>query len=255
VIGYRKNVILTNLRKSFPEKSEVEIQNIAVGFYKHFCDSMLETVKTNKMSLNTLNKRFRFQNKEIFDDLHQKGKSTILVSGHYSNWEWMVVFAKHVSQKVLILYKPLENEFFNDYMFNMRTRLGDILIPMETYYRRLMEYQQKGDVTISYFLADQTPPRNSQYWTTFLNQDTAFFLGPEKTARKTNYAVVFMNIMKVKRGYYEVEFIKLFDDTSNLAEFSITEAYARILEKQIQQEPRYWLWSHRRWKHKKPEGI
>lgn len=255
VFSYRKKVVYKNLRNAFPDKNEKELKKIAKGFYKHFCDFVLESVKTIHISKKQNAKRFTFKNLDVFHDLYEKNKNIILVSGHYGNWEWMVSLPSKLEHKFLALYRPLRNKYFDKMIINLRSKYATGMVPMNDTLKVILEHKQKNELIATWFLADQTPPKEAQLWTTFLNQETPIFLGTEKIARKLNHAVVFMDIQKLKRGYYQAEFTLLFENASDTKEFEISKAHTKFLEEIIKKKPEYWLWSHRRWKHKRPENI
>ena len=255
LIGYRKKTILTNLRNAFPEKQEKEIQQISKAFYHHLADLFFETIKAFQASEETLKKRVIYKNTEVINELYQQGKSVTLLSGHYANWEWTIGFPKLISHQANAIYRPIQNKPFNEYMKKVRSRFGTILIPASTSLRTMIGLENEGVLTVTYYLTDQTALYDTKYWMMFLNQETPIFPGPEKIASRFKQAVVFMDIQKVRRGYYEVEFTKLFDDASQTQEFEITKAHTQFLEDIIRKRPEHWLWSHKRWKHKRPEHI
>ena len=251
IIKYRKRVICKNLSRSLPGKSEKEIKTIAKKFYSHICDFAIESLKTIHLSRKQVDKRFKYVNLDIFDELYHKNKDVTLISGHYGNWEWMVNFPAKVLHKFLAVYRPLRIKPVDKMVHDIRSKYGVIMIPAKETYKEILKYKQNNEHLLVWSLVDQRPPRRNKYWTKFLNQDTPFYTGFEKIAIKFNMAVVFMTVNKVKRGYYNVQFEKIFDDTSDLADFVITEKVIKILEDTIISKPEYWLWSHKRWKHKK----
>lgn len=255
LIGYRKNTVLGNLKKSFPEKSDQEINNIAFAFYRHFADLVFETLKSFKLSEKTLKKRVHYKNPELLNDLYVKGKSVALLSGHYGNWEWTASMPKFLKHQLNVIYRPIQDETFDAYMKKVRSRFGMRLIPARISLRTMLEFEKTGELSATYYLTDQTALKDTEYWMTFLNQETPVFPGPEKVASRFKQAVVFMDIQKVKRGYYEVEFTKLFDDASQTGQFEVTKAHVKFLEEIIRKKPEYWLWSHKRWKHTRPAHI
>ena len=255
IIGYRKKTVLTNLRNAFPEKTDKEIHYISQAFYHHLADLFFETIKAFQASEQTINKRFHYKNPEVMDELFDQGKSVALLSGHYANWEWTIAMPKLLKHQVNGIYRHMQNKQFDNYMKKVRSRFGGILIPSTTSLRAMIGFEQAGIVSSTYYLTDQTALVDTKYWMMFLNQETAIFPGPEKIASRFKQAVVFMDIQKVRRGYYEVEFTKLFVDASQTKEFEITKAHTRFLEDIIHKRPEHWLWSHKRWKHKRPEHI
>ena len=253
-IGYRKKVVLENLRNSFPEKTEEERVWIAKKYYHHFGDLLVEPIKAYRLSLKAIRKRVVFKNPEILDELYRQGKNVIMISGHYGNWEMLTDIVSCSPHQFGVIYKPLSNEAFDQFMKQTRTKFGLKVLPMDDAYRMIVHAQKQGEKTATFFIADQSPVE-TKYWTIFLNQETPVFLGPEKIARKLGMAVLFTDIMKPRRGHYEVTFTKICDDASTTRENEITNAHVRLLEKTIRKKPEHWLWSHRRWKRIRPEGV
>ena len=255
IIGYRKKTVFTNLRNAFPEKTDKEIQKISKAFYHHLSDLFFETIKAFQASEETLQKRFCYKNLEVMDELYHQGKSVALLSGHYANWEWTIAMPKYLLHQVNGIYRPMQNKRFDQYMKKVRSRFGGCLIPASTSLRTMIGFEQSGVISSTYYLTDQTALADTKYWLMFLNQETPIFPGPEKIASRFKQAVVFMDIQKVCRGYYEVEFTKLFDDASQTREFEVTKTHTQFLEDIIRKRPEHWLWSHKRWKHQRPEHI
>jgi KDO2-lipid IV(A) lauroyltransferase len=254
IFRYRRTVVTTNLTNSFPEKSEKEIRKIRKEFYHHFCDTFIETIKLWTISEKEIKERCKFLNPEIFDISKTKGKSIITILGHYGNWEWLTSFCAWRDAIYLPIYKPLHNKVFDKMFLQIRERFGARPIAKDDTLRTMLSYRNKKEYTATVFIGDQTPNKhNLNYWTKFLNQDTPVLLGTERIAKKLDQIIVFIHMKKVKRGYYEVNLIPLFDNPKETAEFEITEKHTRVLEKIIQEDPAYWLWSHRRWKHKKED--
>lgn len=252
VIGYRKKVVYTNLKNAFPDKPEDDIRGIARRFYKHFADQIIETIKALHISRKEMKKRFRVKDQEMLDELYAANKNIVVVFGHYGNWEWLLTLPLYTKYKILAIHKPLSNKYFSDMVNRLREKYGVRMITMKQSYKTILEYQKRNEQIITYFLGDQTPMRSEiNYWTTFLNQDTPVYLGAEKIAQKTGQAVVFFNIQKIRRGYYELETIMITENPEETGEYEITEKHVRLLEEIITDKPEYWLWSHRRWKHRK----
>lgn len=252
--GYRKKVVRTNLKNSFPEKSEMELRQIERKFYRHLADLFIEIMKLRNLSNASQSKRYTFSGTEIFDRVREEKRDLIGVLGHYNNWEWPTLIGQRINYLSIIIYKPLQNKYFNRFMNDQRMKDGLKLASTSLIIRDIINYRKQKINTFSVFIADQTPPPGEIYhWTTFLNQDTAFFTGAGKIASKYDMAIVFMNIRKKKRGYYNMDFELLFDHTTGIDEKVIIEKYVRRLEEQIRENPEYWLWSHRRWKHKRPD--
>lgn len=250
VVGYRKKVVIENLTNSFPEKSRDEILKIASKFYHNLADVMVETVKEFTISEKQIKKRFRFVNPEVFDQHTLKGKSIMMLMGHYTNWEYGVSTALWVKADCWAVYGKLENQYLNKPIVRTREKFGFKLFPMEDTYKVMLEHENSGKLYM--FMADQTPHHAKiKYWLNFLNQETPVHIGAEKLARMKEMAVVFIDIQRVKRGYYEIKAQTLFDDAAATNDYEITRKYFEVLESVINKEPSNWLWSHKRWKYKK----
>jgi KDO2-lipid IV(A) lauroyltransferase len=248
ISGYRKNVVIKNLKNSFPGKSDEEIEAIFREYYRYLCDLTLETLKTLKMTANESQSRCIFHQQPWLTKLHEEKRSIIIVMGHYGNWEWAGPgFTLNTPFQLVVIYRPLSHPYFEKMMSRMRTRFGTRITPVEKTLRDMVAHQK--EITATAFIADQTATAKNAYWTNFLNQDTAVFTGPEKLARRFNYPVVFMNVQRVRRGYYEITPELLFHDSGATAENEISEAFTNRLEKEIIRDPVPWLWSHKRWKH------
>jgi Kdo2-lipid IVA lauroyltransferase/acyltransferase len=256
VISYRRKVVAVNLRKSFPEKSAGELKAIEKKFYRHLADLMIEILKLTHMNREQSLRRMTITNSELLDRLYDEGRDVIAVIGHYNNWEWLKSLIYHTKFQTVSIYKPLQNKRFDKFLLGLRERGGMILTPMSLIIREILEAKNNNRKSIYSFVTDQTPPRGDiKYWTTFMNQDTPVYLGVEKIASKYDMAVVFFNVTKIKRGYYNYCPELLFEHTKGLPEHEITEKHVRRLEEIIREKPEYWIWSHRRWKHKKPAGA
>lgn len=256
VLAYRKRVVTNNLKNSFPNKSKKEIAKIRKEFYKHFCDSFVETIKLRTMSKQEIRERCKFLQTDFFKQYKNKGKSVIAILGHYANWELTASFPLWEKVCLLPIYKPLHNKVFDKFYIQLRERFGAKTLPKDETLRTMLDYRNKNEFTVTVFLGDQTPNKASiHYWTRFLNQETPILQGTERIARKLDQAVVFVWMKKLKRGYYEVEFIPLCENSKQSADFEITEQHTRMLEKIIVEAPAYWLWSHKRWKHKKEQAT
>lgn len=251
VFKYRKEVVYKNLRNSFPEKSDAEIEQIAKRFYMVFSDTMFETIKALTISHKALKKKCTVKNYDLVETSLNKGQSVILVLGHYGNWEWAGgSMAVHAGLPLKAAYKPLSNPYFNKLAVRSRTRLKIVLIPKRQLLKHLTD--SASNQTLLVLIADQSPNPKEHYWTHFLNQDTAVVTGMERIARQYNYAVYYSTIHHVKRGKYEITFKLLTDDANSLPPEQLTGMFMQELEDDIRKDPGPYLWSHRRWKLKKP---
>ncbi len=255
VVRYRRKVVLTNLTNSFPEKSENDIRLIAKKFYHHFCDTFIETLYFDRISETEIKKRLTLLNFEILEKFLGEGRPVILALGHYNNWEWSCSWPLHTGYRGNVIYKKLTNKSFDLFYYNMRSRFGVVPLERADSYRKLISDSNNKQNAITAFLMDQTPRKHEiQYWTTFLNQDTPVLTGTEKVACKLDAAVFFCHIRKIKRGYNRIEFRMIAEHASKTALFEITEKATRMIEEVIIERPELWLWSHKRWKHKRESG-
>jgi KDO2-lipid IV(A) lauroyltransferase len=253
VLAYRRKVVAENLRNSFPDKSAEELKTIGKKFYRHLADVMIEILKLTHMSKAQSLRRMTIINIELLERLYAEGRDVAAVIGHYNNWEWLKSLIFHTRFQTVSIYKPLQNKQFDNFLLELRTREGMVLSPMSLIVREILKARKANRRSIYSFITDQTPPKGDiKYWTKFLNQDTPVYLGVEKIASKYDMAVVFFNVRKIRRGYYEYTAELLFEHTSGLPEYVITERHVRRLEEIIREKPEYWIWSHRRWKHKRP---
>jgi KDO2-lipid IV(A) lauroyltransferase len=246
---------MQNIRNSFPEKSEKEHILICKKFYKHFCDLILESLKTFTISKKQVSKRVVCKNPELIDRYFEQGQSVIIAGGHYNNWELFAVgIDALIKHKTIGIYKPLSNKYFDEKMRTTRSKYGLYMISTKIVKRVFDEEINRPTATI--FAIDQSPsnPRTC-YWMEFLNQDTPILFGAEKYAKDYNYPVLYGRINKEKRGYYSFEFFETGENPKDTTYGEITEKVTRLLENDIRAIPEYWLWSHRRWKHKRPADL
>lgn len=254
VIGYRKKVVLSNLRRSFPKKSEKEIQQIAKKFYKHLSDIIVESVKFFSISKKEALKRLHVINPEVIDAFAEKGQSVILVGGHYSNWEIIAISLDlKIKHQTVALFSKLTDPFFNKVMLKTRSRYGIKMVTTKDSGRFFEEDSKANTATV--FGADQSPTYNKNViWTTFLHQETAIAYGTERYAKKYNYPVIYGAIQRVKRGHYSFELSLITDTPNDTPHGFISVEHTRRLEAQINADPTNWLWTHKRWKRKRKEG-
>lgn len=254
VLRYRRRVVRENLLHSFPDKTLDEIEQIEREFYHNLGDLFVEMYKGWHMKEKEIRRRCVFINSELPESYYRQGKSVICVLGHYGNWEWMASYALWLKTNVRFytLYKPIHNRVMDRMMFQIRSHFGAIPIPKNDVLRTLVKDYREGRIFMAGFIGDQTPSKsNSHFWTEFLNQETPVLLGTEKIATKFNIPVVTIFVRKPRRGYYEIEFRKVCEAPNELKPGELTLRHTRMLEEQIQAVPAYWLWSHKRWKHKR----
>ena len=250
-LGFRRKVVLDNLRRSFPAYSERDVRALALRFYRHFADLAIEGIRMFSMSREELVQRMRIANPELLDPFYEAGKNMFIVIGHYNNWEYLAAaLAPQIKHRGAALYTPLSNAFFNAKWSEARGKYGLLLVSKHDSHRFIA---QKHEEPVAVVMgADQSPTFSKHvHWTTFLGQDTAVMLGTEVYAKRYGFAVVFAHVQKIARGYYEATFSLLEDNAAATAEGDITERHARALEADILRAPEFWLWTHRRWKRKR----
>ena len=254
VVGYRKKVVLGNIQRSFPEKTAKEHQEICDKFYSHFCDLILESIKTFTISEKQVLKRVVCKNPELINKYFDQKRSVIIAGGHLSNWElFAVAIDTLIKHKTIGIYKPLTNKYFDAKMRNTRSRFG--LYMISTKIVKQVYEEEKNNLTATIFAIDQSPSNaNNCHWMTFLNQDTGVLFGTEKFAKEYDQPVLYGRINKEKRCYYSFELFETVDHPKETETGELTEMVTRLLEKDIIATPQYWLWSHKRWKHKRPAG-
>ncbi len=251
IVGYRKKIARKNIEKSFPEKSKKELRRIERRFFRYFCDLFIETFYEMHMSEKEVLQRMDLGDIDLIMEQYAKGRSIMLMSAHYGNWEWSgTLLGSKTLLKVLGAYSPLKNQFFDRKIKSSRSQFGSILLSSKEIGRVIEE--NKNTPSLIGLIADQSPSNyRKSYWINFLNQPTPVFTGPEKTALKYNLPVVFAKVEKIKRGYYTLEFEIVRDNENVLNEIGdITRVHSKLLEKCIKERPELWLWSHRRWKNK-----
>jgi len=256
LIGYRKEVVMENLRYSFPEKSEGELIDIRNKFYHHICDLFVETIKLQTMSQRSIEKRIQYENIEYLDSVFEQGRDILVATGHYGNWEWASVSNYVMKTQFSAIYKPLKNKVVDRYIYFLRSRKGTMNFTMNNVLRDVINLKRNNIHYALGVIADQTPVgAKAHYSTAFLNQNTPVHLGLEKMAVKFNDVVVFLRMDKIKRGYYKITFVPLFENPKDTAPYEVIDAATKYLESVIVENPEYWLWSHKRWKHVKNRAL
>ncbi len=254
VVRYRRRVVYANLRSSFPEKSEVEIERIAKDFYSFFCDYIVETLKFFSMGEKNIRKRMKFEGLSQVKEDFANGRSVSVYLGHYCNWEWISSLGLHLDEQCGQIYHPLENATLDRLFLYMRGRFKAQSIKMDDTFLTILKWKKEGRKNIVGYIADQVPGYNNiHYWADFLHHDTPVFTGAERISKIMDTAVYYIDVERPRRGYYVARFIKIADSLNEHPVFFATEQYFRLLEKNIQRAPQYWLWSHKRWKRTREE--
>ncbi|NIJ53204.1 lysophospholipid acyltransferase family protein [Dyadobacter arcticus] len=253
--GYRKKVITENLKNSFPEKSDEELAAIARKFHLHFTDLIVETIKFRTASPECVRERLQ-GDISIMDDFYANKTNIIYLMGHRGNWELANLFSSLCfTHDCIVVYRPLQNKASDQWFLDLRTRFGAILVPMDNIFKELQKPREKPYVVV--LANDQSPNPKTAFWTRFLHQDTGVFRGVETIARRYNLTVLYADFCKVanKRGFYHVDISIITEKPKEVKNNEILERQLRILEQNIKDQPHNWLWSHRRWKHKRPESL
>ncbi len=258
VVRYRHKVIMKNLRNSFPQKTEAEHRRIMRDYYHFFADYVAETLKFGTMSVASMKRHMTFKGTDEIVRVVNEGQSVALFLGHYGNWEWVTSIAQWFDGARDVgrghIYHPLENEVMDRLFLSFRNRAGSTSIPMRETLRWLMGHKRDNRPTIVGYIADQVPTwENIHHWLTFFNQETPVFTGMERIARRLNQAVFYVDVRRVRRGYYECDCQLVTRDPNSLPENEITNECFRRLEATINRAPQYWLWSHNRWKRTREE--
>lgn len=256
VARYRRRVVSKNLTSSFPEKDEAELRKIERGFYHFLCDYLVETVKLMTISHEEMKRRVVFKDTELVDEVVAAGQSCAVYLGHYGNWEWIASLPLWVSPAAQCgqIYHPLENKDFDRLFLGLRQRMGAVCIPMNETLRKLAEYHSQRSPVVIGYISDQVPLwTNIHHWVDVLNHDTPVLTGTERIARKLNHAVFYLDVRRLRRGYYEATFKLITRNPQQSKEFELTDIYWRMLEETIREAPEYWLWSHNRWKRTREE--
>lgn len=251
VLKYRRRTVWLNIVTSFPEREPDEHKQIERGFYRWFCDYLAESVKLMTISPEEIKRRIVFKGMEAIDQCIDEGQSCAIYLGHFCNWEWITSFPFWVTDKAQCgqIYHPLENKDFDRLFLNIRQRFGAVCIPMESSLRHILDYKRQNRPTIIGYIADQAPFWwNIHHWTPFLCHDTAVLTGTERIARKMKQAVFYMDVRRIKRGYYEVEIKLITREPQQMAEFQLTDMYFEMLQRSIRRQPECYLWTHDRWK-------
>jgi KDO2-lipid IV(A) lauroyltransferase len=253
---YRVKVVRKNLASAFPEKSEMELKAIERDFYQWFCDYIVESMKLLTISKRNIKKRMVFKGTELLDPFFDNGQSIGVYLGHYCNWEWVTSLSLWISPKVQCaqIYHPIENKGVDQLFLRLRQRLGAECIPMADTLRKILELRQSGQISIIGYISDQKPNWfNIHHWVDFLHHDTPVLTGAERIMRKFNHVVFYLDVQRVRRGYYEATFKLISQEPQQLEEFKLTDIYYQLLEESIRRTPAYWLWSHNRWSRTREE--
>ncbi len=248
VIRYRYDVVRSNLRNAFPERRTREIDALTEETFRSLADLLVETIKGIGITRDELERRMELTASSRVHELVEQGKPLLFLTAHYCNWEWLLLYScMHLPHPLMVAYQPFHNQRFDEFMLKTRTRFGGELVSATDLIRQIIK-NRKALRTLT-LLADQSPARNERkYWTTFLNQDTAFVDGIDSLVWLTKMPVIFVSTKRRKRGHYDISLNVIAEPPYEKNAHTVVERYARELETMIRADPPAWLWSHRRWK-------
>jgi KDO2-lipid IV(A) lauroyltransferase len=251
LIGYRKEVVRNNLKLAYPKASNEELLSLEKRFYHHFVDVFLEMAKSFTVSENKLKKRFVYENIELIERLKKEGKSIALMASHYANWEWMSLIGNLVSIPVIGAYTKVSNPYFNEKLIDSRTRFGCLVTESKKFIPMVIANFKKKEQASYILISDQSPTKGKiHHFETFLGQNVPVHTGGDILARKFDLAVVFVDVQKTGRGHYKAKLELMTENPNELKDFEITKQYTRLTERQIERDPAFYFWSHKRFKHK-----
>lgn len=251
IIGYRKKTVRENLALALPHLSDQERLLIEKKSYKHLCDMFLEMIKTMTISVKEIEKRFVFKNLPEYLELEKKGKSVALMCAHYASYEWVISMNGRINYEGYAIYKKINNPYFDRLVKKIRSRFKAYLITTRETRAIIESNERKGNHAIYGFASDQSPQVKSKtYWSKFMGIEVPVYVGAELISKSHDMNVVFLKVEKVKRGYYEATIELLSDDVKLVPDYQITETFLRKVEQQILEAPEFYLWTHKRWKHR-----
>ena len=251
VVSYRKNVIINNLRNSFPEKTEAELEKIRIQFNKNFSEQIVETLKMFTISKEEIAKRLIYENPEAVTKYVKEGRSVMIASGHYGNWEYVSGFPLYLPgfNEYNVVYAPIENKYLNDRIVSSREQFGIRLLSKKETFNEIKKQPNHG--CVYGFLFDQSPHKiRVKHDLQFLNQTTPVHLGTEDIAKMKNAIVFSFDVTRIKRGFYKAKVVLVTETPNETDKYEITHELFKRLEKTIKNDPAQWLWSHKRWKYK-----
>lgn len=256
IIGYRKEVVMDNLKLAFPEKEEKELKKIHKKFFRHFVDIFIEMAKSFTISEKEINKRYKYMNPEVLKEAEDNNKSIILIGSHYGNWEWIINFPQISRFKSIGAYTRITNPYYDNLIRKNRSRFGGEFIPTSKTIKKIIENKQKNILSVYGLLSDQSPSiHKTHYWAPFLNVKVPIHTGAEMLAKKHDFTVLYMSAKKTKRSHYEITFEILTKNPREAVDYTITDEFLARTEKQIKEQPEYYFWTHKRFKHKDKNPV
>ena len=252
IIGYRKKTVRENLALALPHLSEKERLVIEKKSFRHMCDVFLEMIKTLTISKSEIDKRYVFKNLEVYSNLEKKGKSIALLCAHYASYEWAVSMNSKASFECFAIYKKINNRYFDKLVRTIRSKFEATLITTKETIPVIATNFRNKKLGLYGLVSDQSPKLGSFFhWNKFMGIEVPIHTGGEMLAKKYDMNVIFLRTKKVKRGFYEASFEVLSEDVKEVPNYEITDQFLKLVEQQIYEEPEFYLWSHKRWKHKR----
>lgn len=252
VFGYRKKVVRENIAKALPHLTVKEQLTVERKFYSHMCDMFLEMIKTMSISQKEMEKRFVFANLDLYRDLEKKGKSIALLCAHYASYEWAVSMNYHITFEGYGIYKKINNKYFDKLIKDIRSKFNATLLNTRETIPTIERNYKTNHLSVYGLASDQSPQASKAYhWAPFMGIETPVHTGAEMLAKRYDMNVIFLRNKKVKRGYYQATFELMADNPKEVPNYEISEDFLRRVEKQIHEAPEFYLWTHKRWKHKK----
>ncbi|WP_370513776.1 lysophospholipid acyltransferase family protein [Flavobacterium sp. LMO8] len=256
VIGYRKKVVRENIQLALPHLSDKERLIIEKKFYSHMCDMFLEMIKTISISQKEIEKRYTFSNLDVYLELEKKNKSIALLCAHYASYEWAVSMNFHINHKGFGIYKKLANPYFDKLVKKIRSKFRSELITTRETISTIVKNYKNKTLSLYGFASDQSPkPSAAFHWADFMGHYVPVHTGAEMLAKRFDMNVIFLQTRKIKRGYYQASFQVLSEDAKSVPNYDITDTFLKLVEQQIYEAPEYYLWTHKRWKHKKEKAL
>lgn len=252
-IGYRKKLVLENMRKVFPEKSIEELKKLRKEFYHHFVDIFMEMIKTSSMSLKEMHKRMQLANPELFVGLSEKYPGVIVMTSHHANYEWLIGLNVFLANNAYAVYKKINNKYLNNFIVKSRAKFNCILISTKETREVINKNYKEGKHGTYALISDQSPKKRSiKYYTEFFGHEIPVYTSAEQIAKEYNYPVTFFDTKKVSRGKYKTTYEVLTCSPRDFKDYEITDLFIKKVEKQIREQPAYYFWTHDRFKHEKP---
>ncbi len=252
LIGYRKKTVRANLKLALPHLSKKERLDVEKKFYSHLCDLFLEMIKTMTISKEEICKRYVFKNFDVYAELEKQEKSIVIMCAHYASYEWVVSMNYYTKFKGYGIYKKIRNPYFDKLVHKIRSKYNATLITTKETIPTIANNYRNKILSTYGFASDQSPKENPlNHYATFMGAEVPVYTGAEMLSKKYNMNVVFLKTKKVKRGYYEATMEVLSKNAKEVPNFEITNQFLKLVEQQIMEAPEYYLWTHKRWKHKK----